>query len=692
MAEQCLGRPAAGGVWWVVLGALLLPCAYLPTLGTRFDFIDDGNLVYPSPPMPPGQRLGLVWRKVVANYQHLGPFRPVLWAHWEAQAEGLSASPLRWRLARLGWAVLSCGLLLGLLRDLRFRPAAALACAALALWDPYRGEIWTSLTLSEGVAMPYALLGLVCAVRAGRAARPWPWDLAGALGVLAALGCKNTFAAVVPAQVLLRLAPDGEPLGEAWRRRGRRAALLALTLLLPVGHFAVFKLGWHPGQYTPGAGSMGQLSNMVGVVARAMSPPVMGPGLLLAGLALAVGGASPGAGLAGVWSRHRAAGRAGLALLVCGLGIYLPMRGVSGRYAIPAVWGLDLLLAALLSELAGVPRAGWRRLAYAGLGGGLLGVLVLCLGAQQRFAARADLLWQALEYVEREAPPGACVGWIAGPQLGAEEGIHFSWHLHARGRTDVVVRLLDGKGQPLERRELGPTGAGPWLVVAAGRTPPGSGGDVIRRCTAFYWAGTHRYHLLLWAAGARGPEAGPAAGARQEMLPRPDSDLEFDAERAVERLMRFLAVEGVTGQEKAVGAEVVRALVEAGVPRRAVRFDGAAGRIPLPTQTGNLIVTLPGTRRDLPRLLFMTHLDTVPLCAGAEEAVVRHAVAAAERAGTAPVLRTTNGGLDANWLVRHGVPTITFGAGQRDVHTVEEYVEVADFLGGCRLALALATV
>ncbi len=395
-----------------------------------------------------------------------------------------------------------------------------------------------------------------------------------------------------------------------------------------------------------------------------------------------------------------------------------------------------------------------------------------------------------------------------------------------------------------------------------------------------------------------------------------DNDLSFNEGRAIEWLLRFLAVEGTTGHEKAIGAEVTVALVEAGVPRRAIHFDGAATRIPLPTETGNLIVTLPGTRSDLPRLLFMTHLDTVPLCAGAkpvrqgqrikpagatalggdnrtgvaclvtlvatllerdlpyppltllftvreesglwgarhvdlaalgepvygfnvdggvpseitvgavgadrwevqvigraahagahpergisatvvtalaladvfrggwfgkvkrdgregtsnvgsvgdgdgrsagqatnvvtdfalvrgesrshdirfaaaitaayrrafEEAakqvsdergrharvkfrsrrdyypfrikenapVVRHALAAAGGAGMAPILRTTNGGLDANWMVRHGIPTITFGAGQRDVHTVEEYVDLPDFLGGCRLALALA--
>src|SRR5262249_59826965 len=94
-------------------------------------------------------------------------------------------------------------------------------------------------------------------------------------------------------------------------------------------------------------------------------------------------------------------------------------------------------------------------------------------------------------------------------------------------------------------------------------------------------------------------------------------DLTVDREAAIQRLMRFLAVEGVTGQEAAIAREVAAALVEAGVPRTAIRHDTANRRIPLPTQTGNLIVDLPGTRPG-PRLLFMTHLDTVPLCAGAK--------------------------------------------------------------------------
>src|ERR1043165_2312300 len=94
------------------------------------------------------------------------------------------------------------------------------------------------------------------------------------------------------------------------------------------------------------------------------------------------------------------------------------------------------------------------------------------------------------------------------------------------------------------------------------------------------------------------------------------SSIVFDRDEAIARLMRFLSVEGITGQEQAIGADVAQALREAGIAGDAIRFDRANEQIPLPTQTGNLIVTLPGTRPGR-RRLFSTHLDTVPLCAGA---------------------------------------------------------------------------
>ncbi|MCX7304015.1 MAG: M20/M25/M40 family metallo-hydrolase [Hyphomicrobiales bacterium] len=91
----------------------------------------------------------------------------------------------------------------------------------------------------------------------------------------------------------------------------------------------------------------------------------------------------------------------------------------------------------------------------------------------------------------------------------------------------------------------------------------------------------------------------------------------LDVAAAEAHLMRFLSVEGVTGHEANIAAAVSDALQKVGVPASAIRFDDANTRIPLPTETGNLIVDLPGTRSG-PRLLFSTHLDTVPLCAGAK--------------------------------------------------------------------------
>src|SRR5271169_3071472 len=90
-----------------------------------------------------------------------------------------------------------------------------------------------------------------------------------------------------------------------------------------------------------------------------------------------------------------------------------------------------------------------------------------------------------------------------------------------------------------------------------------------------------------------------------------------DVKAAESHLMKFLSVDGVTGEEAAIAAAVSDELKKVSVPASAIRFDDANKRIKLPTQTGNLLVDLPGTRPG-PRLVFVTHLDTVALCAGAK--------------------------------------------------------------------------
>ncbi|MGP1346754.1 MAG: M20/M25/M40 family metallo-hydrolase [Phycisphaerales bacterium] len=94
-------------------------------------------------------------------------------------------------------------------------------------------------------------------------------------------------------------------------------------------------------------------------------------------------------------------------------------------------------------------------------------------------------------------------------------------------------------------------------------------------------------------------------------------NVSLDTKSADDRLMRYLAIDGTSGNEKAIAEAIIADLRALGVPESAIRFDTANQRIADPTQTGNLFVDIAGTR-DAPRIAFSTHLDTVPICAGAK--------------------------------------------------------------------------
>ena len=68
---------------------------------------------------------------------------------------------------------------------------------------------------------------------------------------------------------------------------------------------------------------------------------------------------------------------------------------------------------------------------------------------------------------------------------------------------------------------------------------------------------------------------------------------------------------------------------------------------------------------------------------------VRLATQAVRALGLTPTTELINGGLDANPLVEHGIPTVTLGAGQHNAHSVDEYVDLTEYLTGCRLVLEL---
>ncbi|MBL8849337.1 MAG: M20/M25/M40 family metallo-hydrolase [Planctomycetaceae bacterium] len=74
-----------------------------------------------------------------------------------------------------------------------------------------------------------------------------------------------------------------------------------------------------------------------------------------------------------------------------------------------------------------------------------------------------------------------------------------------------------------------------------------------------------------------------------------------------------------------------------------------------------------------------------------DEPSVRSAMSALRACGLEPEPRIINGGLDANWLTAHGLPTVTLGCGQAGIHTVKETLDVDQYLQACRIGLLLAT-
>jgi tripeptide aminopeptidase len=86
-----------------------------------------------------------------------------------------------------------------------------------------------------------------------------------------------------------------------------------------------------------------------------------------------------------------------------------------------------------------------------------------------------------------------------------------------------------------------------------------------------------------------------------------------------------------------------------------------------------------------------THLDYESFHLSPREPCVVAAQAAVRAEGRGPELAISNGGLDANWLTARGIPTVTLGCGQMNIHCVDEQLDVADFHLARRIALRLAT-
>jgi len=73
-----------------------------------------------------------------------------------------------------------------------------------------------------------------------------------------------------------------------------------------------------------------------------------------------------------------------------------------------------------------------------------------------------------------------------------------------------------------------------------------------------------------------------------------------------------------------------------------------------------------------------------------DEPCVVAAEAAVKAIGLVPRREISNGGLDANWMAANGIPTVTLGCGQMEIHTTNEKLDLDAFENACCAALRLA--
>lgn len=121
--------------------------------------------------------------------------------------------------------------------------------------------------------------------------------------------------------------------------------------------------------------------------------------------------------------------------------------------------------------------------------------------------------------------------------------------------------------------------------------------------------------------------------------------------------------------DKAFRARIVKA-IETAFRDAAKRVRNAAGKCGKATCTG--------------------HLDYEAFRLADDEPCVVAATKAVRGVGLVPRPEVSNGGLDANWMALHGIPTVTLGCGQMEIHTTQERLDLAAYETACTVALRLA--
>jgi tripeptide aminopeptidase len=130
-----------------------------------------------------------------------------------------------------------------------------------------------------------------------------------------------------------------------------------------------------------------------------------------------------------------------------------------------------------------------------------------------------------------------------------------------------------------------------------------------------------------------------------------------DEARARQHLLALLKIPGLSGEEMLVADHIENCLRAAGCPSAWMRRMPVCPPLPEKFGMGNLVIQLPGTFI-APCRMFLAHLDTVPLCRGAQPVIKNGRVVARDhtalggdnRAGVAALLAV------AETILKHKLP------------------------------------
>lgn len=277
------------------------------------------------------------------------------------------------------------------------------------------------------------------------------------------------------------------------------------------------------------------------------------------------------------------------------------------------------------------------------------------LGADDR-AGCAAILTAALEALKLQGDhPPLVFAWLIQEEVGLQGARNID--IDKLGPVDFAFNF---DGGTVDKLTVGATGGERMEIKIVGR-PSHAGVAPEQGISAITIASlaVARLHNEGWHGRIEKPEGqgtsnvGVMQGGQATNVVTPEVNLRVEA-RSHDSAMRTRIVQEIRSAFEWAALQVVA-------------VDGAVGEIE-----------------------FHSHLEYDSFRIDDDAPSVRLAATAVQQLGRSPYTEVAGGGLDANWLYKHGIPAVTLGCGQRNIHTANETLEIDDYLDACRVAISLA--